>query len=596
MTLYSPGVEVKEKDFSTIVPTVSSGIGGAVGRFTRGPVMTPILVTSESDLVNIFGSPQDNVTANDWFNIAEFLRYTNKCWVVRANNAANLNAVATGSAVSIDDSTDFYNQQASLVANGSFIARDSGSLGNSIEVVAMDFTSGANYANYGFTYKPSETEYVKNLVLAGDAVAKKDELHIAVIDKLGKYSGTPGTVLESFQGLSKASDAKNFQGQSTYYVNYVNNNSKYVYAANSILGTVTTSATVLAIGTTALDLVATSGKSFADLGASSTAALYDVTLSGGADAAASAYTQANITDAYDLLANTELYDVNLFPLGAFGGLSGYAGAGPIETYVVQNVVYARKDAMAFVTPHANGLPLTGANTSAVVTATTNFKETTVNLSEMYAQYAVMDTGFKWIYDKYNSKYRWVPLAGDIAGLCARTDDIADPWWSPGGFNRGAVKNVIKLSLNPNQAQRDILYPKGINPVVSFPGQGVVLFGDRTMTTKPSAFDRINVRRLFNILEKAIAIAAKYQLFEFNDSFTRAQFKNMVEPYLRNIQGRRGITDFMVLCDETNNTGIVIDSNQFVAEIFIKPARSINFITLNFVATRTDVQFSTLIGA
>jgi phage tail sheath protein FI len=210
---------------------------------------------------------------------------------------------------------------------------------------------------------------------------------------------------------------------------------------------------------------------------------------------------------------------------------------------------------------------------------------------MYSSYAVCDSGFKYLYDKYNKRYRWVPLNGDIAGLVARTEVLAEPWFSPGGFNRGGIKNVIKLSINPTQAERDVLYVAGVNPVVIFPAQGCVLYGDKTMQTKPSAFDRINVRRLFCILEKAISTAAKYQLFEFNDSFTQAQFKNMVEPYLRDVQGRRGITDFKVVCDSTNNTPEIVDRNEFVADIYIKPARSINYITLNFIG----VDFSTVIG-
>ena len=207
-----------------------------------------------------------------------------------------------------------------------------------------------------------------------------------------------------------------------------------------------------------------------------------------------------------------------------------------------------------------------------------------------SSYGVLDSGWKYQYDSYNDVYRWVPLNGDIAGLCARTDYTNDPWWSPGGLNRGQIKNVVKLSFNPSKAERDELYKNGINPVCSFPGQGTVLFGDKTLLAKPSAFDRINVRRLFIVLEKAIAIAAKYQLFEFNDSFTRAQFRSMVEPFLRDVQGRRGIIDFRVKCDDTNNTGEVIDRNEFIADIYIKPARSINFITLNFVAVRTGVSF------
>ena len=211
-------------------------------------------------------------------------------------------------------------------------------------------------------------------------------------------------------------------------------------------------------------------------------------------------------------------------------------------------------------------------------------------------YAVLDSGWKYQYDKYNDKYRWIPLNADVAGLCARTDAIADPWFSPGGLNRGQIKNVVKLAYSPDKTDRDTLYKKGVNPVVAFPGEGTVLFGDKTLLAKPSAFDRINVRRLFIVLEKAIATAAKYQLFEFNDAFTRAQFRNLVEPFLRDIKGRRGIYDFRVICDETNNTGEVIDRNEFVADIYIKPARSINFISLNFIATRTGVAFEEIVGA
>ena len=210
-------------------------------------------------------------------------------------------------------------------------------------------------------------------------------------------------------------------------------------------------------------------------------------------------------------------------------------------------------------------------------------------------YAVMDSGYKYMYDRYNDLYRWIPLNGDVAGLCVRTDNTNDPWWSPAGLNRGQIKNLVKLAYNPRKADRDTLYKAGINPVVTFPGQGTILFGDKTLLNKPSAFDRINVRRLFIVLEKAIATASKFTLFEFNDAFTRAQFKSLVVPYLREVQGRRGITDFLVVCDDTNNTPDIIDRNEFVGDIYIKPARSINFIQLNFVAVRTGVAFSEVVG-
>jgi phage tail sheath protein FI len=212
-----------------------------------------------------------------------------------------------------------------------------------------------------------------------------------------------------------------------------------------------------------------------------------------------------------------------------------------------------------------------------------------------SSYATMDSGYKYQYDKYNDVNRYVAMNGDTAGLMARTDDERDPWYSPAGFNRGQIKNVLRLSYNPPKAQRDQLYKSGINPVNTFPGQGTILFGDKTLLAKPSAFDRINVRRLFIVLEKAISIAAKFTLFEFNDEFTRAQFRNLVEPFLRDVQGRRGIYDFRVVCDETNNTGEVIDGNRFVGDIYIKPARAINFIQLNFVAVRTGVEFSEIVG-
>ena len=301
----------------------------------------------------------------------------------------------------------------------------------------------------------------------------------------------------------------------------------------------------------------------------------DLSLVGGTDDYAS--TDANIQAAYMLLTNSDQYDISLVPLGNVSAATA--------NYIVSNLVETRKDCIAFLSPNVDGDPITSTGSNATDAIKTYRDNTMLNTS-----YAVIDSGFKYQYDRYNDAYRWVPLNGDIAGLCARTDYTADPWYSPGGFNRGQVKNIVKLAFNPSQTDRDVLYAAGVNPVVSFPGQGTILYGDKTMQTKPSAFDRINVRRLFIVLEKSIAIAAKYQMFEFNDSFTRAQFKNLVEPYLRDVQGRRGVTDFRVKCDESNNTGEVIDRNEFVADIFIKPARSINFITLNFIAARSSVSF------
>jgi len=278
-----------------------------------------------------------------------------------------------------------------------------------------------------------------------------------------------------------------------------------------------------------------------------------------------------------------LIDVNLLVTGPWGLT--------VSKYIIDNIAETRRDCVAFCSPSLAAVYNNVGDEAADIIA-----ERVAGAFNANSSYGVLDSGWKYQYDKYNDKYRWVPLNPDVAGLCARTDNIAEPWFSPGGLNRGQIKNVVKLAYSPDKTDRDELYKKGINPVVSFPGEGTVLFGDKTLLAKPSAFDRINVRRLFIVLEKAIALAAKYQLFEFNDAFTRSQFRNLVEPFLRDVQGRRGIFDFRVVCDETNNTGEIIDTNQFVADIYIKPARSINFMTLNFIATRTGVSFNEIVGA
>jgi phage tail sheath protein FI len=282
-----------------------------------------------------------------------------------------------------------------------------------------------------------------------------------------------------------------------------------------------------------------------------------------------------------LFSNKELIDISLV-------LAGGSSAN-VQQYIIDNVANSRKDCVAFISPPSSAVVNNAGN------EVTSIQSYLTSLARS-SSYVVADSGWKYMYDKYNNVYRYVPLNGDIAGLCVNTDTVRDPWYSPAGFNRGQIKNAIKLAFNPNKTQRDVLYAAGVNPVVSFPGQGIVLFGDKTLQSKPSAFDRINVRRLFIVLEKAISQAAQFSLFEFNDEFTRAQFVALVTPFLRDVQGRRGIYDFRVVCDTTNNTPQVIDSNQFVGDIYIKPARSINFIQLNFVAVGTGVDFTTIVGA
>ena len=404
-----------------------------------------------------------------------------------------------------------------------------------------------------------------------------DEIHIVVFDRTGDISGfrkdTAGertnAVLETYQGLSQAAAAKTTQGGTNYYPDVIYGQSSFIYWMDH-------DSSLSNAGTNPV-----AGTSFASTAGSG--GVKDDNLSGGADDYAA--TVGELALAYDEFADAETVDVNLIMAGTTP-----AGAdGTTHATKLIDIAEARKDVVAFISPRRADV----VNVAKSFTQAQNVKTFFDGLSS--SSYAVFDSGYKYMYDKFNDTFRFVPLNGDIAGLCANTDNVADPFFSPGGFNRGQIRGAVKLAFNPTKAQRDILYPARINPVVTFPGQGTVLFGDKTALAKPSAFDRINVRRLFILLEKAIATSAKFQLFEFNDEFTQAQFRNLVEPFLRDIQGRRGITDFSVVCDSTNNTGEVIDRNEFVADIFIKPARSINFIQLNFIAVRTGVAFSEIGG-
>jgi phage tail sheath protein FI len=387
-------------------------------------------------------------------------------------------------------------------------------------------------------------------------------MHIIVIDAGGMFTGTQGTVLETFAFVSKASDAA-VNGATNYYKQVIFNKSKYIYAIDPV---------------DYVNQVGTWGTPAAGTTFNSPSTNKTTTLAGGSDAVP---TQGQLETAYGLFANKEQVDISLI-------LTGDASV-EVQQYVIDNVVNSRRDAVAFISPPQ----------SAVVNQagqeTGNIQTWLSNLSRN-SSYVVADSGWKYQLDKYNNVYRWIPLNGDIAGLCVYTDTVRDPWYSPAGYNRGAIKNAIKLAWNPSKTYRDVIYAAGVNPVVSFPGQGIVLWGDKTLQSKPSAFDRINVRRLFIALEKSISTAAKYSLFELNDEFTRAQFVALINPFLRDVQGRRGITDYKVICDGTNNTPQVIDTNQFVGDIYIKPTRSINYIQLNFVAVGTGVDFTTIVGA
>ena len=561
----SAGVNVSEIDLTTVIPSVATSTGAFVGPFAWGPASEVITISDETRLVSTFGKPNSE-NYEYWFSAANFLAYGNNLKVVRAINSAagsgaNNATANTGVGMIIKNDDEWTaNQQGNAAGfNNGFAARYPGALGNSLKISVADSNtySGWAYASQ-FTSAPSNSTYVAS------KSGSNDEIHIVVVDEEGLFSGTAGTVLEKYSFVSKASDSKDDSGNSNYYKNVIAGQSRYVHwlshPASANLGTGT------AWGSTA------NASSFKTLTANLT-----FSFSGGSDGTTAT---ANVTSGWDLFKNAEAVDISLAVTGP--------GDATVASYVISNIAETRKDCVAFISPtKASVVNNPGSEAAAAVT----FRNALTSSS-----YAVIDSGYKYQYDKYADLYRWVPLNGDIAGLCVRTDTERDPWFSPGGLNRGVIKNVVKLAWNPTKTERDTLYVTGINPVVSFPGEGTVLFGDKTMLAKPSAFDRINVRRLFIVLEKAISRAARFSLFEFNDQFTRAQFVAIVEPFLRDVQGRRGITDFKVVCDDTNNTSQVIDSNQFIGDIYIKPARSINFIQLNFVAVRSGVSFNEVVGS
>ena len=633
----SPGVNVSEIDLTTVIPAVSTTEAGIAGHFRWGPVNKETLISSEDALVQQYGKP-DNNTATDFFTAANFLAYGNALYVVRAENdtMSNAHSNAANNQVTRIDSDDDYenNHSTGITGIGRWAAKYPGALGNSLKVsvcpssqafssnvsgtfsvtsntttvvlstdqssqivvgdlLELGTTSGTKQdrrvsavAANG-THITLETRYTGDTVAANTGLTRKweyavntdkapttsawatqngattDELHVVVVDEDGLWTGTKGEVLEVFQNLSMALDAKTETGAGNYYKNVINNQSRYIWwAAGTDVGT---NAGSNAVGGTTYT--------------GSTTPLTD-SLVNGVDGAAP--TAGNLITAYDIFKSTEDIDLS-FILASGNGQT-------VATHLIDNIAAVRKDLLVCLSPLRGNVVNNNSYEGKEAEDVVAYRDLLPSTS-----YATMDSAWKYQYDKYNDVYRYVPANGDTAGLMVQTDTIRDPWFSPAGFNRGNMKNVIKLAWNPSKAERDTLYKNGVNPVVTFPGRGTVLYGDKTLLAKPSAFDRINVRRLFIVLEKAIATAANFTLFEFNDAFTRAQFKNLVEPFLRDVQGRRGIFDFRVVCDDTNNTGEVIDRNEFIGDIYIKPARSINFIQLNFVAVRTGVEFSEVVG-
>jgi len=531
----SPGIVLRERDLTaqTIV-NAQSNTAALVGSFAKGPVGTMTSIATERELLDTFGGPNTN-NYEDWFTAATFLSYGGQLYVVRVEDTSLKNAVETGeTAELIKDKADF------LAGVGGytwkFAARTAGTWANGLKVAVID----GGVASYATATVSSTTTLWS--ALGGDPGGAND-LHIAVLD-------SSGNILETFLYVSRLTTAKDSQGASLYYRDVVNNKSQYIYA----------------------------GDDNPDGGES------DITLAGGVDSYST--TVSDITAAFDLFADTE--EVNIDFVLAGGSLATEADQ-VTKVQKAISIATTRKDCIAFVSPHNGhvGLSTSAAQRDDII----SFFDT-VGTSNSYS---VFDSGYKYIYDRYNDTYRYIPCCGDVAGLCVETSNTLEDWYSPAGLNRGNLKNVVKLAYVPTKTDRDKLYQKRINPITSFAGQGVVLFGDKTALATPSAFDRINVRRLFLAVEKRVSVLAKGVLFELNDDATRSSFSNAVNSYLAEVQAKRGVTDYLVVCDTTNNTADVIDRNEFVAEIYLKPARSINYITVTFVATRTGVSFAEVTG-
>jgi phage tail sheath protein FI len=572
----SPGVNWTEIDLTTIVPAASTTEGAFAGEFDWGPVNEIHTISNEVELVRWFGKPSSNNSSSaqiqGWWTAANFLAYGDNLQIVRALPTGAKNASANGNGALLvknreDYELNYFNIASSNLpaANaGMFIAKYPSTLSNGLTVSVWANNDASAFASWAYASAFDATTSTSSFTSTRNGA--NDELHIVVLDTpAGTFSGTPNAVLERFSHVSKAVDAKNDDGSSNYYVNVLNEKSEFIYATQHarVSGTG-------AVDTTSWGLSA-NGRAFTQGNAS-----YTMSLTGGV---AGVPTDSAIQNAYSQFTAADSVDVSLIMTGA--------ASNTVAQWVIQNVAEVRKDCVVFVSPAYSDVVGNPGSELTAIKARRNFLGS--------SSYAVMDSAWKYQFDKYYNVYRWVPMNGDVAGLCARTDQTRDPWFSPAGLNRGQIKNVYKLSWAAAKADRDELYKNGVNPIVTFKGDGTVLYGDKTLQSKPSAFDRINVRRLFIVLEKTIARASKYSLFEFNDEFTRSQFVALVEPFLRDVKGRRGIYDFRVVCDETNNTPEVIDRNEFIGDIYVKPARSINFIQLNFVAVRTGVAFSEIVG-
>ena len=663
-TLLSPGVEIQERDLTVgSIETVEVNVGGIAGAFSKGPVLKPVRITSESQLIEQFGEPTDS-NAYEWWTAASFLQYGGVLDVVRVSTTGQLTAsddnATSPYTLSIPTVEVYESTYASATANTfKWAARSPGVSSNAIKVAIIDkgadvtlsldgalststigtqvqTASGSpNGAKSGFIYEWDSvnnkvslitsdtwiaTDVIENGVTDLNVTAKaewydgqtafgnvswasisprpgtspyvaerggaNDEMHIVVYDSTGVITGKPNTLLEKFTYVSKANDAKTSSGAVNYYPTVILNKSQYVYwgshenDAYDVSGNAAIASGANFGGT---DNKGNPSTTTFDL-FSSDSANRSYTFVKGAETLGA--TSGEIITGLNEFVDPETLDIDYILMGP-GDASSKTNTQAIAAKVLQ-VASSRKDAVGFISPYYGdvvGVTSSATQTQNVVDFYSNMQATS---------FGVFDSGWKYIYDRFADKYRYVPLNGDVAGLCASVTANGTPWFSPAGLNRGAIRGAVKLAFSPTKSERDTLYQRRINPVTSLPGQGIVLFGDKTALASPSAFDRINVRRLFNVIEKTIGNAAKGVLFELNDEFTRSNFKNVVEPFLRGIQAERGITDFLVVCDSSNNTGAIIDANEFKADFYIKPARSINFITLTFIATRTGVSFEEVI--
>ena len=665
-TLLSPGVEIQERDLTVgSIETVEVNVGAIAGSFAKGPVLTPVRISNESQLIEIFGEPSD-ANAETWWTAASFLSYGGVLDVVRCATSGQLSASDDGTTspylLSITTKEVYEATYLSATANPfHWAAKDVGADGNAIRVSVIDkgadttlvldgalttSTIGTQVQNTagtksGYIYAWDATTNSVSLITSdtwdtSDVVENgvtdrnissvsdwydnqevwtgfkwsqiaprpgtspyvaarggaNDEMHIAVWDATGVITGTPNTLLEKFSYVSKANNGKTQEGAVNYYPNVILNKSAFVYWGSHETTVYDVSANQAATGGN----IAGTGNAGSD--SATTFDLFaSVYVTGGGGVGDNIYVLAKgaetgsassgeIITGLQEFADTETVQIDYLLMGP-GDAASKQNSQSIGAAVL-TITSNRKDCVGFLSPYRGDVV-------GVTSSTTQTNNVVDFYSPMQAtSFGVFDNGWKYVYDRFADKYRYIPCNGDIAGLCAATTANGLPWFSPAGLNRGAIKGAIKLAYSPTKSERDTLYQKRINPVTSLPGQGILLFGDKTALASPSAFDRINVRRLFNVIEKTIGNAAKGVLFELNDEFTRNNFKNVVEPYLRGVQAERGITDFLVICDDTNNTGAIIDANEFKADFYIKPARSINFITLTFIATRTGVSFEEVI--